>query len=233
MCNIGLSAMYAPQMCSGAFSSTLQIVNFPFRGMSRISASPVLLKVRIISFSGTICHVMLLLWLRMLWLEVDLTTVTPCLGVSQLLIVVSCNVFKIVWLEMLPTSLSIHTSLLLGRLSTGCLLNTVPYLRLPSWCTNSYIVVIPNNLSLSLNLDMVFITCKSQADGVFLMAPHFTTSVYKYISLLSILASALLMMLQRFGMICLMMYVRPLLSILSERSISTITFPFPSFSPWH
>ena len=35
---------------------------------------------------------------RMLWLGVDLTTVTPCLGVSLLWIFISCNVFKVVWL---------------------------------------------------------------------------------------------------------------------------------------
>ena len=101
---------------------------------------------------------MLLLWLRILWFGVDLTTVIPCLEVSQLLIFVSCNVFKIVWLEFLPTPLSIHTSLLLGRLSVGCLLNTVPFSRLPYWCTSSYIVVIQNILYLSLNLDIVSIT---------------------------------------------------------------------------
>ena len=101
---------------------------------------------------------MLLLWLRILWFGVDLTTVIPCLGVSQLLIFVSCNVFKIVWLELLPTPLSIHTSLLLGRLSIGCLLNIVPFSRLPYWCTSSYIVVIQNILYLSLNLDIMSIT---------------------------------------------------------------------------
>ena len=94
----------------------------------------------------------------MLWLVVELTTAIPCVGVSQLLIFLSCNVFKIVWLELLPTPLSIHTSLLLGRLSIDCLLNTVPYLRLPYWCTSSYIVVIQNSLYLSLNLDIVSIT---------------------------------------------------------------------------
>ena len=58
-----------------------------------------------------------------------------------------------------------------------------------------------------------------------------------YISLLSISASVLLMMLQRFGMICLMMYVRPLLSTHSEGSSKPISshkhicpdFCFPSF----
>ena len=131
--------------------------------------------------------------------------------------------FKIVWLELLPTQLSIHTSLLLGRLSIGCLLNTVPYLRLPYWCTSSYIVVTQNILNLSLNLGIVFITCKSQADGVFFEVPHFATSVNKPSEVPSILASDVLMMLQRFGMICLMMYDGPLLSILSERSSKPIS----------
>ena len=159
------------------------IVIFPFRGMSRISTRPVLLKSGILSISGAICHVMLLLYLRMLWLEVDLTIVTPCLGVSQLLIFVSCNVFKIVWLEFLPIPLSIHTSLLLGRLSIGCLLNTVPYLRLPYWCTNSYIVVIQNILNLSLNLDIVFITHVKAKQMVGSSWSH--TLPLQYLSLLS------------------------------------------------
>ena len=63
------------------------------------------------------------------------------------------------------------------------------------------------------------------------------TSPPHYISLLRISASALLMTLQRFGMICLMMYVRPLLSTHSERSSKPISshkhirpdFCFPSF----
>ena len=50
----------------------------------------------------------------------------------------------------------------------------------------------------------VYNTRKSQADGVFLEVPHFAP---QYISPLSILPSALLMMLQKFGMICLMMYL--------------------------
>ena len=43
----------------------------------------------------------LLLWLQILWLVVDLTTVIPCLGVSLLLICVSCNVPKTDLLELL------------------------------------------------------------------------------------------------------------------------------------
>ena len=45
----------------------------------------------------------------------------------------------------------------------------------------------------------------------------------QYISLVSILASALFMMLQRFGMICLMMYVLPLLFTHLERSSKLIS----------
>ena len=114
------------------------------------------------------------------WLGVDLTTVITCLEVSQLLIFISCYVFKIVWLESLLTPQSTNTSLLSGRLSIGCLLNTILYSRLLCWCTSSYTVVIQNTLHLSLNLDIyVYNTCKSQADGVFLEVLHFATSVYK------------------------------------------------------
>ena len=124
---------------------------------------------------------MLLLWLRMLWFEVNLTTVIQCLEVSQLLIFVSCNMFKIVWLELSPTPPSTHTSLLSGRFSIGCLLNTVAYSRLPYWCTSSYIVVIQNILHLFLNPDKVCIThAKAKLIYiVFLEVPHFATSIYK------------------------------------------------------
>ena len=58
----------------------------------------------------------------------------------------------------------------------------------------------------------------------------------QYISLLSILASVLLMMRQRFGMICLMMYVWPLLSTHSEGSSNPISLHkriHPNFCfPW-
>ena len=159
---------------------------------------------------------MLLLWLLMLWLGVNLTTLIPCLGVSQLLFFISCNVFKIVWLELLPTPLSTHTSLLLGRLSIGCLLNTVPYSRLPYWCTSSYIVFIQNILHLFLNPDKVSITqAKAKLMVCSLRSP---TLSLQYTNLPSILASALLMMLQRVGIICLIMNIRPLLSTHSEGS---------------
>ena len=160
---------------------------------------------------------MLLLWLQMLWL----TTVIPCLGVSLLLIFVSGIVFKIVWVELLPTPLNTHTLLLLGRLSIDCLLNTILYSRLPYWCTTYYIVVIQNTLYLSLDIDTVFITHVKAKLMVCSLRSH--TLPLQYISRLSISASALLMMLQRFGMICLMMYVRPLISTNSERSSKPIS----------
>ena len=113
----------------------------------------------------------------MLWLEVDLI---HCLEVSQLLIFVSCNVFKIAWLQLSQTPPSTHTSRLSGRFSIGCLLNTVPYSRLPYWCTSSYIVVIQNIFAPFLKpRQSVYNTRKSQADGVFLEIPHFVTSIKK------------------------------------------------------
>ena len=121
---------------------------------------------------------MLLLWLRMLWLGVDLTTVIPCLAVSQVLIFVHFNVFKIVLLELLLTPLS---TLLLGRLSSGCLLNTVPHSRLPYLCTSSYIVVIRNILHLFLNPDKVSKThAKAKLMVFFFRSPlyHFNIQVF-------------------------------------------------------
>ena len=117
--------------------------------------------------------------LQMLWLGVDLTTVIPCLEVSQLLIFVSCNVFKIVLLELLPTPLSIHTSLLLGRLSwlpiehhsifkTALLVDKFLHRAYPKYFAP---FLKPRHI--------VCNTCKSQADGVFLQVPHFAPSVYK------------------------------------------------------
>ena len=147
------------------------------------------------------------------------------------MIFVSCNVFKKVWLELLPTPLSIHTSLVLGKLSIDFLLNTVSYSGLPYWCTSSYIVAIRNILLFSLNLDIVSITHVKVKLMVCSLRYH--TFSLQYISPLSILASALLMMLQRFGMICLMMYVRPLLSTHSERSSKPISLHkhiHPNFS---
>ena len=70
----------------------------------------------------------------------------------------------------------------------------------------------------------VYNTSKNQADGVFLEVP---TLPLQYIILLSILASVLLMTLQRFGMICLMMYVRPLLCTRSEGSSKPISLHKP------
>ena len=67
----------------------------------------------------------------------------------------------------------------------------------------------------------VYDTSKSQDDGMLLEVQHFAPSVY--VSLLRILASALLMMCQISGMISQMMYVWLLLSTLSERSSKLIS----------
>ena len=170
----------------------------------------------------------------MLWLEVNLTTVIHCLKVSQLLIFVSCNVFNIAWLELSQTPPSIHTSLLSGRFSIGCLLNTIPYSSLPYWCTSSYIVVTQNILHLFLNPDKVSITHAKAKPMV--CSLRSLTLPLQYVSLLSILASVLLMTLQRFGMICLMLYVRPLLSTHSDESSKPISLRkhiHPNFCfPW-
>ena len=59
---------------------------------------------------------------------------------------------RTILLESLPIPPSTHTSLLLKRLSIGCLLNiALLYLRLPYWCTSSTKVVVHNILNLFLN----------------------------------------------------------------------------------
>ena len=110
----------------------------------------------------------------MLWSGVVLTTAISCLLVFLLLIFLSCNMFKIILQESLPTPLSTHTSLLLERLLIGCPLNTILHSRLPYWCTSSCIVVIQNILHLSLNLDIVSITHINVFE-----VRHFATSVCK------------------------------------------------------
>ena len=88
-------------------------------------------------------------------------------------------------------------------------------------------MVIKNILYLSFNLDRVFVIHVKAK----LMVCYLRSNILllQYIGLISILASALLMMLQRFGMICLMMYVQPLLSTYLERSSKPITLqkPYP------
>ena len=144
--------------------------------MSKIYVSPVLLKSGILSVSEVTSHIMLLLWLQILWLGVDLTTVIPCLGVSQLLIFVSCNVFKIVtnttqyshitpvrkilhWLPIEHCSIFKTALLVYKFLHCGHPKYFAPFLK-------------PRQ--------SVYNTCRSQADGVFHAVPHFATSIYKY-----------------------------------------------------
>ena len=89
----------------------------------------------------------------------------------------------------------------------------------------------PKYLYLSLNLDIVSITHVKAKLMVCSLRSH--TLPLQYMSPLSILVSALLMMLQRFGMNCLMMYVRALFSTPSERSSKPISLHkhiHPNFS---
>ena len=96
----------------------------------------------------------------------------------------------------------------------------------------------PKYLHLSLNLDTVSITHVKAKLMVCSLRSH--TLPLQYMSPLNILASALLMMLQRFGMICLMMYVQlfsPLIQKEAQNlslctSMSTLSSLFPGFTPW-
>ena len=140
----------------------------------------------------------------MLWLVVDFTTVIPCSGVSLPLIFVSCNVFKIVLLELLPTPPSTHTSLLLERLSIGRLLNNGSIFKTALLVFKFLHSGYPKYF-VPFHKQSVYNTRKSPDDGVLLEVPHFAISVYK--STKHFVLS--FMMLQRSGMICLMMYARP------------------------
>ena len=95
-----------------------------------------------------------------------------------------------------------HTSLLLERLSIGCLLNISLYLRLPYCCSSSNKVVILNILNLFLNVDIVSRIHIKVRQVVWCLGAH--TLPHQYTSLLSIWDSALHVMLQRFRKICLM-----------------------------
>ena len=80
---------------------------------------------------------------------------------------------------------------------------------------NFYMVVIQNTSNLSLNPETVCI----ELVEVNLMSCYLSSyTLHQYISLKTILASALHMMPQEFGMICLMMYAQPNLSLHFGRS---------------
>ena len=87
----------------------------------------------------------------MLWLGVDLTTTIPCLGVSQLLIFVTCNVFKIVWLELSHIT-RVSKTLHLFPFEHCSIFKTA--FLVSKFLHSGY----PDYLYLSFNLDLVFIT---------------------------------------------------------------------------
>ena len=146
-----------------------------YRGIFRTPVRILLLKSGLLNASEAVLHVMLLLWLQMLWLVVDLTTIIPCLGVPLPLILLSCNVPRTVLLELLPMLQSTPSSLILEIHSIGCLLNITMYLKLLYYCTSSYWVVILNILKLD--------THRCQANNVCCLISH--TLPQQYISQLS------------------------------------------------
>ena len=98
----------------------------------------------------------LLFSLQTSWLEVDLTTVIPCLEVSLLLTFTGSNVFRTALLELWLIPPSTYISLLYERVFIGCLSCIALSSRRPYWCTSFYIAVfIQNTLNLSLNPDTV------------------------------------------------------------------------------
>ena len=111
-----------------------------------------------------------------------MTTVIPCLGISQLWTFVSFNVFKIVLLESLPTPTSTHTSLLSGRLhwlpidhrsisKSALLVYKFLHSGYPKYFASS---LKPRHSVYNINAKP-----KTQADAMFLEVPCFASSVYK------------------------------------------------------
>ena len=134
------------------------IVVFPFRGISRISASHILLTSGILSISEIIRHVMLLLWLQMLSLVVDMTTVILCL---ESLSALDLRKLQCVQnsLARIVTNTTKHSHITparktLHRLPSDyhCILKTA--LLVYKFLHSGY----PKYLYLSFNLDLVYIT---------------------------------------------------------------------------
>ena len=167
------------------------------------------------SNSEGILHVKLLFWLQKAWFEVVLTTVIPCLEVSLLLIFTGSNVFttappRIVanttkYSHITPMRLSLHWSPIMHRsvFKTALLV----YKILHSGYPNYFEPFIKPRHS-------VYRPRRSQSDGVLLVVSHFAL-IYKSKKHFGL---SLYMMLQGFGMICLMMYAQPNRSLHSGRS---------------
>ena len=82
--------------------------SFPSLAMSAIQVGLVLFKSGILRVSVGISHMMLFFWLQMLWLEVILTIVIPCLDMSLLFIFAGSSVSRRTLLEILPIPPSNH-----------------------------------------------------------------------------------------------------------------------------
>ena len=118
--------------------------------------------------------------------------------------------FKIVWLELLPTPLNTGTSLLLGRLHwlpiEHCSIFKTALL-VHKFLHSGYPKYFAPFLKLRQSVCNTHMVCSFRSP----------TLPLQHTSLLSILASALRLMLQRFGMICLMMYNFGYFSLLIEK----------------
>ena len=111
---------------------------------------------------------MLLLWLQTHLWGVDLTTVTPCLGVYLLITYASYNAFKTVWPELfvephvflIPLHCCIFkTALLVYKyLHTNCPKYFSPFLKVRQCAYNTRL---------------------SQSDGIILHVPQYQPSIYK------------------------------------------------------
>ena len=101
-------------------------------------------------------------------------SVIPCLAVWQLLIFISCNVFKIVQRELSPTPLRSHTLRLLGKLSIGCLLSVFNTALL---VYSSYIVIISAVKSFRMLASMFGICISQQLRSILIVVIKFSNPV--------------------------------------------------------
>ena len=169
-----LAASSHPQERSITLVCGLRVI-FIFQGMSKKSS---FVQIRVLKcLRGYLTHATVMTVNALVGSQLDY-----CNSLFRSLSAVDLHELQYVPNSLVSTT-NTPTSLLSGSFSIGCLLNTVPYSRLPYWCTSSYIVVIQNILHPFLNPDKVSITAKHMVCS--LISP---TLLLQCISLLSILA---------------------------------------------
>ena len=113
---------------------------------------------------------MLLLWLQTHLLGVDLTTVTPSLGVYLFLTYASYNAFKTVWPELFVEPKTLHWLPIRHRCIFKTALLVYKYLH-----TNC-----PKYFSAFLKVRQCACNTRlSQSDGIILHVPQYQPSIYK------------------------------------------------------